>query len=272
MLDYILIKIAKSKISSKFQFSRILEDIPNNFFIEHYSEEKLRISGSIVFISLVIALISGIVLSFFDLFLGIISIIVIFLGSILFLLRKVRGTYLSQILEVEQYSDLICREMILVYNSTNSLGIVLEYLSKSDYPYISTMISKMMKQTNIKSSLRDSFIEFANSQPSETIKEFILETLIPLDEGYLKFNNLIILDTQWRIRQKFNSYISQIEGKLSIFLAITTIIPITISMLLVMLGHVNFYLMIFLPLLFLIFDLIAVEVFNSGSTELLGGG
>jgi hypothetical protein len=78
-------------------------------------------------------------------------------------------------------------------------------------------------------------------------------------------------ETQWHVRKRFDTYLAQLEGKTSIFLAITTIIPITISMLLVMLGHINMNLVIFLPLVFFVFDLIAVEIFNSGKIKLLGG-
>ena len=80
--------------------------------------------------------------------------------------------------------------------------------------------------------------------------------------GVLETNSFYLL---------IDSYMSQLEGKMSLFLAITTIIPITVSMLLVIMGYINVSMLVFLPLVFLVFDLIAVEIFNSGKVELLGG-
>ena len=271
MLEKIITRLANTEFSSRIKFSKFLEDIPNSYFIDYYKTPRTNIISAIIIISTILSLLSAIIASIHDLVFGLLIFIVVFLASILFFIRKIRKKYLNKILEVEQYSDLICREMILIFTSTQSLGTVLEYLSKGDYPYISKMLHQMIKEINVNATPVKLFRDFANKQPSETIREFILESLIPMAKGNLKIEKSLVIETQWRIRQKFNSYMSQIEGKLSIFLAITTIIPITISMLLVMLGHINLNLLIFLPLLFFIFDLIAVEVFNSGRTQLLGG-
>ncbi|MHA1122638.1 MAG: hypothetical protein ACTSPC_07475, partial [Candidatus Heimdallarchaeota archaeon] len=171
----------------------------------------------------------------------------------------------------EQNSDLICREILLILSTTNSLSMVIEYLAQGSYPIISPMITQLIQRMNIGDSPISLLQTFALKQPSDTIKEFILELIVPIANGQLTIDKTTNFEAQWRIRKNFDSYMSQLEGKMSLFLAITTIIPLTVSMLLVIMGYINVSMLVFLPLVFLVFDLIAVEIFNSGKVELLGG-
>jgi hypothetical protein len=271
VIDRIIIFLAKLKLSSKIKFDKFLTDIPNNYFLDCYKVNRSEINFSILIFSFSISIIVAFITIFFDAFLGILLFIVFFLAVILFLIRKIRKQYLTIIAEVEQSADLICNEMLLVLSTTKSIPLVIEYLSKGSYPIISPMLKKMVCELNVGKSPVELLELFAIKQPSETIKEFIIEIIIPYAKGNLNIKKSSIIETQWRIRNKFDTYLAQLEGKTSIFLAITTIIPITISMLLVMLGHINMNLVIFLPLVFFVFDLIAVEIFNSGKIKLLGG-
>ncbi|MHA1211158.1 MAG: hypothetical protein ACTSSH_01740 [Candidatus Heimdallarchaeota archaeon] len=271
MIERVISYLAKSKITSKIKFDKFLNDLPNDFFLDNYNAKRININGAIIFLSMIFAIISMCIALFFDIFLGFLVLIVVFLASVLFLVRRIRKKYLNLIFEVEQYSDLICREIFLILSTTRSLSMVLEYLSQGSYPIISPMILQILKKTNIGSSPESLLKTFALKQPSETIKDFVLEIVLPMANGNLELKSTMPFETQWRIRKSFNSYLSQLEGKMSIFLAITTIIPITISMLLVMLGHISLSLLIFLPLIFFVFDLVAIEIFNSGKIKLLGG-
>lgn len=271
MINRILIFLTKLKLSSKVKFDKFLTDIPNSYFLDYYKVNRFEINNSILILSFFISLIVAFITFFFDVFLGFLLFIVIFLAMILFFIRKIRKEYLSIISEVEQSADLICREILLVISTTHSIPMMVEYLSKGSYPIISPMLKKMVCELNVGKSPIELLEDFANKQPSETIKEFLKEIVIPYAKGNLKINKSVNFETQWRVRKSFDIYLAQLEGKTSIFLAITTVIPITISMLLVMLGHFNMNLVIFLPFVFFVFDLIAVEVFNSGKIKLLGG-
>ena len=155
--------------------------------------------------------------------------------------------------------------------TSKSLSMVIEYLALGTYPIISSMLKDIVKKINIGHSPLSLIEDFAHEQPSETIREFIVNVIIPLNEGRINFDRKISFETQWRIRQSFEAYLSQLEGKTSILLSITTIIPITISMLLVFLGYINLNLLLFLPLIFIVFDLIAIEIYNTGKINLMGG-
>ncbi|HUT82198.1 MAG TPA: hypothetical protein VMZ29_13430 [Candidatus Bathyarchaeia archaeon] len=271
MITRIISYIAKLKISAKIKYDKFLNDIPNQFFLDFYNTKRSNVNAALILISSLMSLIIAGITFFFDTFLGFLVLIIIFLASILFFIRKIRKQYLDIITEVEQYADLVCREMFLIISTTKSVGMIIEFLSQGMYPIISPMLLQVLKKMNIGSAPNDLLEKFAWKQPSETIKQFILEIIIPISKGNLEIAKSMQYETQWRIRKNFDSYLSQMEGKMSIFLAITTIIPITISMLLVMLGHVSISLLIFLPLVFFVFDLIAVEIFNSGKIKLLGG-
>jgi hypothetical protein len=271
MLDRVIKFIAKTKISSKIKFNKFLSDIPNDYFLEYYQLKRENLNSSIIILSLFLALLAAFITVFFDIFLAFLVFTVICLATMLFLIRGIRKKYLTLISEVERYADLICREILLVISTTKSIPMVIEYLSQGSYPIISQMLKNMIIKMNIGISPQKLLENFAYKQPSETLREFILEIIIPYSKGHLKIKNTSNFETQWRVRKDFDSYLAQLEGKTSIFLAITTIIPITISMLLVMLGHINMNLVIFLPLVFFVFDLIAVEIFNSGKIKLLGG-
>ena len=271
MIDRILIYFANSKIGSKIKFDKFLNDIPDEYFLEKYNIKRNAINSAIILISLIITIFVTTTLFFYEPFFGFLVFIVIFLANILFLIRNIRKKYLNRILEVEQYSDLICNEILLILSATNSIQLVFGYISQGSYPVISSIAKELMKKLNIGFPPAELFIFLAKNQPSETIKEFIYEIIIPVINGNLELKSTTNYETQWRIRNIFDSYLAQIEGKISIFLAITTIIPIVISMLLVFLGHINLPLIILLPLLFFVFDLIAVEIFNSGKIHLLGG-
>ncbi|MGC9777999.1 MAG: hypothetical protein HZR80_02000 [Candidatus Heimdallarchaeota archaeon] len=271
MIEKILTKLARSQFCRRINFDKLLTDIPNSFFIDNYNVKRKEFNGAILISSCLFAMIIASLVTIYDVIFGFLVLIIICLTSILFMVRRIRKLYLKEILEVEQYSDLICREIMLILSTTNSLPMVIEFLSKGSYPIISPMMDQLIKKMNMGSSPVNLLEDFAKNQPSETIKEFIFEIVIPYAKGQLKQGNTINYEAQWRIRNNFDSYVNQLEGKISIFLAITTIIPVTISMLLVMLGYININLIIFLPLVFFVFDLIAIEIFNSGKVELLGG-
>jgi hypothetical protein len=172
---------------------------------------------------------------------------------------------------VEQYSDLVCNEIQLILSTTNSVSLTLEFISKGDYPVISSLMKDYLKELNLGSKDITLFQKLAKNQPSKEIAAFVESYIIPYLLGEISNSNLYMRDFQWRMRNKFEAYLSQLEGKMSIFLAFTTIIPITISLLLVVFGYMSISLVVFLPLLFFIFDLVAFELLKSGKIDLLGG-
>jgi len=271
MLEKIHQSISKKAITKKYNVEAFLKDVPEEFFIEKYQTNRGSINCTILLISFTISLIIGITICFCDIVFGLLVFIILFLSILLLQIRKIRQKYFQQILEVEQFSDLICREISLILSITNSLPIVIEFLAKGSYPVISRKMQDILKKMNLGVSPNKLLTNFAYDQPSETIREFILDIVIPLANGKLTIKNMESFETQWRLHKNFDSYMSQIEGKMSIFLAITTIIPITVSMMLVMLGYLSISLILFLPLIFFVLDLIALEIFNSGKVELLGG-
>lgn len=271
MINKLLSYLIKIKFSKKIEINWFLSDIPENYFETKYNSTRARINGSIIVLSLIISLVAGVIIMFFETFFGILIGITLFLVCILFLIRKIRKDYLHEIIEVEKFSDLICREIILILSTTKSIQLVIDYVSKGDYPIISDLMLDMLKKANLGVSSIDLLKDFAMMQPSETLKEFIIEVVLPFSKGQFKITKDYNFETQWRIRNKFDSYISQLESKMSLFLAITTIIPITVSMLMVLLGYVNMKILFFMPIVFFVFDLIAIEVFNSGQVKLLGG-
>ncbi|NHJ03395.1 MAG: hypothetical protein EAX90_01110 [Candidatus Heimdallarchaeota archaeon] len=270
MIDKILKQISKSKIN-KFKFEKFLEEIPNDFFIENYDVKRSEINSSIMVLSSIISIVLSFGVFFYDFFFGLLILIITFLVSTLFIIRKIRKNYLNKKIEVEQYSDFICREILLILSTTKSISSIIEYLSRGMYPIISPMLKQSVKRMNLGASPIELLEDFAEKQPSETLKEFIHDIIIPIGIGRIDINRKIDFEAQWRIRQSFEAYLSQLEGKTSIFLAITTIIPLTVSMMLVILGYLSINLILFLPVLFLVFDLIAVEIYNTGKIELLGG-
>ncbi|MBN1328556.1 MAG: hypothetical protein JXA54_03690 [Candidatus Heimdallarchaeota archaeon] len=271
MITRLISYIAKLKICSKIKYDKLLNDIPNQFFLDLYNTRRANINAALIILSSILSLLLAVITFFFDIFLGFLVLVVIFLASILFLIRKLRKQYLDIIMEVEQFADLVCREMFLIMSITKSISTIIEFLSQGTYPIISPLLLQTLKKMNVGATPDDLLEKFAWEQPSETIRQFILEIIIPISKGNLEIKKTAEYETQWRIRKNFDFYLSQLEGKMSIFLAITTIIPITISMLLVMLGYISISLLVFLPLVFFVFDLIAVEIFNSGKIKLLGG-
>ncbi|MFW9922239.1 MAG: hypothetical protein ACFFDW_03010 [Candidatus Thorarchaeota archaeon] len=175
------------------------------------------------------------------------------------------------VLQVEQISDLVCNEIILILSTTKSLPLAIEFLANGSYPVISQIMKDTLVFINLGRNYNDLLHDFALKQPSESIKEFIIDFIIPISKGEIKIHEGMKFSGNWRLRNKFEAYSSQIEGKMSIFLAITTVIPLTVSMLLVIMGYVSFNLMLFLPLVFIVLDLIALEIYNSGKVSLLGG-
>ncbi len=271
MIEKIIIPLAKTNICKKISYNKFLEDIPNEYFVDNYGIKRNNLNGAIIMFSLILATIFSCGALFFNIVFSLLIFVIVILAIILFLLRRIRKIYFEKILEVEQNSDLICREILLILSTTNSLSMVIEYLAQGSYPIISPMITQLIQRMNIGDSPISLLQTFALKQPSETIKEFILELIVPIANGQLTIDKTKNFEAQWRIRKNFDSYMSQLEGKMSLFLAITTIIPITVSMLLIIMGYVSVSMLVFLPLVFLVFDLIAVEIFNSGKVELLGG-
>ncbi len=271
MIEKTLIYISKSKFSQRFNSNFLLEEIPESYFKEYFGVDKRNLNGAIVTFSLIMSLIISFGVFFYDIIFGILVIIIIFLTSLLMVLRKIKKNFMLKKIAVEQFSDFICREMLLVMLTSKSLSMVIEYLALGTYPIISSMLKEIVKKINIGYSPHLLIEEFAYEQPSETIREFILNVIIPLNNGRIDFDRKIGFETQWRIRQSFEAYLSQLEGKTSIFLSITTIIPLTISMLLVFLGYISLNLLLFLPLIFIVFDLIAIEIYNTGKIDLMGG-
>ena len=271
MIEKMIEKTAKTRIGSRFKYEWILEDIPEEYLIELFNTSRKEINFAIFFLSFISSLLISLIIMIYDFIFGIFVFIIFFLCSLLLFIRKIRRKYLKRIIQVEQFSDLICREILLIYTTTHSLSIVIDYLSSGNYPIISKMLKADKKKLNLGKSPIKILRDFALKQPSESLREFIIDILLPLSNGKISSQRKINFEAQWRIRQDFESYISQLEGKMSLFLAITTIIPLTISMLLVMFGYVSTNLVLFLPLLFFVFDLIAVEIYNSGKIDLLGG-
>lgn len=270
MIDNLLKQISNSKLN-KITTEKFLEDIPNDFFLECYDTSRSSLNGAILLFSIFLSFFLSIGIFFYDIFFGFLILIIIFLLTLLFLIRRIRKNYLSRNMEVEQFSDFICREILLILVTTESIPTIIEYLSKGSYPIISNKLKYIVKEMNLGESPIKLLENFAIEQPSETLKEFIIDLVVPVAEGRIKINRSINYESQWRIRQRFEMFLNQLEGKTSIFLAITTIIPLTVSMMLVILGYLSFNLILFLPIIFLVFDLIAVEFYNSGKIELLGG-
>ncbi|MHA1504419.1 MAG: hypothetical protein ACTSPT_04420, partial [Candidatus Heimdallarchaeota archaeon] len=217
MIEKIHQTLSKKAFSKKYNIEFFLKDVPEEFFIEHYQTTRSSINSTILLISFLTSLVIGIIVCFFDFIFSLLVLIILFLSFLLLQIRKVRQKYFQQILEVEQFSDLICREISLILNITNSLPIVIEFLAKGTYPVISKKMQEILKKMNLGASPNELLRNFAIDQPSETIREFILDLVIPLADGKLKIRHIEAFEAQWRLHKNFDSYMSQIEGKMSIF-------------------------------------------------------
>ncbi|MFW9923483.1 MAG: hypothetical protein ACFFDW_09400, partial [Candidatus Thorarchaeota archaeon] len=70
MLKKILIFFAKSSICKRNKFSKLLEDIPENFLVNNFNANRNQLNASLLLSSLIISVILSFAVFIYDLFFG----------------------------------------------------------------------------------------------------------------------------------------------------------------------------------------------------------
>lgn len=225
-------------------------NLATQHFFDKYLLSPQEISCTAIFIFFLFIFIS-IMLTFF--FISLIFLIFGFsIGYIFYnlILNKLILEYEKEKLLILQYIEIAFQEFLIILSTTKSIFDSIFYISQGRYPYISKKFREMIQSINEGADPESSLYNFAINQPSEPLRERILNIIAT---NYSQ--NTIIEEFEKNLVEKENeyeTYTKQLDSSLILIIGISSFIPILFTITVLLNGWENNVWIIIFIFLFLI--------------------
>ncbi|MBS7644302.1 hypothetical protein KEJ26_07005 [Candidatus Bathyarchaeota archaeon] len=212
---------------------------------KYYGYAATDVISCAICISLILAATFFFCLFFVNPLLGIVvSIGIAYLAYLLII------NYLPQKLRKEQitisrYASLILDEFYFMLQSTGSVFDALQVVALGDYPLVSKKFTEIIKRVHNGECPESLLLRYANSQPSEALRQGLVELLCAQPLSFTAARDIIEL-AEREIRGHFLEFTLQLESRIIVLFGIGFFVPLIFSFAIFLLGFVKS------PLVFLI--------------------
>lgn len=170
-----------------------------------------------------------------------------FLIAIL-LYGKIISKYKNIVLNIDEATPYVLEELCTLFITTHSVFEGILYVSRGSYGYISSAFSQMIGPLNIGVPPEQLLTDFAENQPSTTLRRGVL-TFIQLIEFPNTNFDVIIKEAHENLHRRYERLTMQWESRMMVYVGLLVFLPIIIVMGLAIRGLTNSPFVFLLPLI-----------------------
>ncbi|MFX0142389.1 MAG: hypothetical protein ACFFDN_52600, partial [Candidatus Hodarchaeota archaeon] len=166
-------------------------------------------------------------------------------------LNKLIIEFESEKLLILQYVELTFQEFLIILATTKSIFDSIFFISQGNYPYISKRFQEMIWKINQGANPEEILYNFALSQPSDPLRERILN-IIATNYSH----DTIIEELESHIVEKENEYqkfTKQLDSKIILIIGICSFLPLLVTITILLNGwQNNVWIFILIPFFWII--------------------
>jgi len=217
-------KLDRFKLLSRINIGKNLVEALNST-LENALDPNEAVSGIVIFslfLGVGISVLSFLCLN--NVFVSIMVGVIAFYLTGTYVLKQLTQSHLKKLSALYKYSDLAIEDFLTAYNSTGSIFDAIKFVSEGNYPYISEEFRKIIYKINCGYPPEDLLRDFAITQPSETLKSFIL-TMLDLRADLNAIQKIVELN-RMQIQMEYQKFTMQIESRIMIAVGLTVFLPL----------------------------------------------
>ncbi|MHA1380323.1 MAG: hypothetical protein ACTSRG_18310 [Candidatus Helarchaeota archaeon] len=164
------------------------------------------------------------------------------------IINKLVNEYENEKLLILKYLEIMFHEFLIILLTSKSIFDSILFISKGNYPIISKKFQEMIFQINFGSNPENLLHEFALNQPSRPFRDRIL-TLLATNFSF----DIVVEELEKNIIEKeteYQKYTKELDSKLVLILGICTFIPLLLTILILLNGLENNYIIFIFPIFF----------------------
>jgi flagellar protein FlaJ len=206
---------------------------------EHFFKEGQitaeEAAGAALGFGLTIAILTLIVGIMFNILVGAMLSIAMFVFANNYVITYFPKKYNKNRWTIARYADFILEELLFILSSAGSIFDFILFVANSDYPIISQEFKSLANQVNSGEKPEKLLINFAQDQPTETLKIYI-PAILKSSEISDNLVDRTVRIAQREVRNEYQRHTLELESRLLIVMGIGFFIPIVISLGLLLRG------------------------------------
>lgn len=207
--------------------------------IDHFFKEEQitaeEVAGGAVGFGLSIAVLTLLVGIMFNMLVAVMLSIAMFVFAYNYVITYYPKKYDKNRWTIARYADFILEELLFILLSTGSIFDFILFVANADYPIISQEFKSLANRVNSGEKPEKLLLNFSYNQPTETLKIHI-PTILKSSEISDNLVDRIVRIAQREVRNEYQRYTLELEGRLLIVMGIGFFLPIVISLGLLMNG------------------------------------
>lgn len=212
---------------------------------KYYGYVATDIISCAILVSLALAATFFFCLFFVNLLLGIVVSIGVAYLTYLLLINYLPQKLRREQITISRYASLILDEFYFMLQSTGSIFDALQVVALGGYPFVSKKFREIVKRVHNGECPESLLLRYANSQPSEALRQGLVELLCAQPLSSEAARNIIEL-AEREIRGHFLEFTLQLESRILVLFGIGFFVPLIFSFAVFLLGFVKS------PLVFLV--------------------
>ncbi len=206
----------------------------NHFFKEGQVTAE-EVAGGALGFGLSIAIMTLIIGIMFNMLVGIMLSMAMFVFAYNYVITYYPKKYDKNRWTIARYADFILEELLFILLSTGSIFDFILFVANADYPIISQEFKILANRVNSGEKPEKLLLNFSYNQPTETLKVHI-PAILKSSEISDNLVDRIVRIAQREVRNEYQRYTLELEGRLLIIMGIGFFLPIIISLGLLMNG------------------------------------
>ncbi|MFB0560459.1 MAG: type II secretion system F family protein [Candidatus Lokiarchaeia archaeon] len=234
----------------------------NHFFKEGQITAE-EVAGGALGFGLSIAILTLLVGIMFNMLVGIMLSMAMFVFAYNYVITYYPKKYDKNRWTIARYADFILEELLFILLSTGSIFDFILFVANADYPIISQEFKTLANRVNSGEKPEKLLLNFSYNQPTETLKIHI-PAILKSSEISDNLVDRIVRIAQREVRNEYQRYTLELEGRLLIVMGIGFFLPIIISLGLLMNGMgTNPFFLIMIPIQIMILVILDKFVIRS---------
>ncbi len=219
----------------------------NHFFKEGQVTAE-EVAGGALGFGLSIAILTLLVGIMFNMLVGIMLSMAMFVFAYNYVITYYPKKYDKNRWTIARYADFILEELLFILLSTGSIFDFILFVANADYPIISQEFKTLANRVNSGEKPEKLLLNFSYNQPTETLKIHI-PAILKSSEISDNLVDRIVRIAQREVRNEYQRYTLELEGRLLIVMGIGFFLPIVISLGLLMNGMgTNPFFLVMIPI------------------------
>ncbi|MGQ9722821.1 MAG: type II secretion system F family protein [Candidatus Jordarchaeum sp.] len=200
----------------------------NHFFKEGQITAE-EVSGGALGFGLSIAFLTLIMGIMFNILVAVMLSVAMFIFGYNYVITYYPKKYDKNRWTIARYADFILEELLFILLSTGSIFDFILFVANADYPIISQEFKSLANHVNSGEKPEKLLLNFSYNQPTETLKIHI-PAILKSSEISDELVDRIVRIAQREVRNEYQRYTLELEGRLLVVMGIGFFLPIVISL------------------------------------------